>query len=166
MTTRSDHLAKPPRFAQTVRRPPRSPARDSPYPTAYGHHINLARGAELMARHGVLVRHLNAIENLGSMDILCTDKTGTLTEGVVELEGAYDASGARADEVLVEHAGGARLVTKGAFAPVLRGLRPPSSSAPAGSSSRPSPSSSSRSWSGRSGRSTAAGPARCCSSRR
>jgi Mg2+-importing ATPase len=62
--------------------------------------INLARSAELMAEHGVLVRRLNAIENLGSMDVLCTDKTGTLTEGVVELEGAYDASGAHADGVL------------------------------------------------------------------
>ena len=55
--------------------------------------VNLARGAQMMARHGVLVRRLNAIENLGSMDVLCTDKTGTLTEGVVELEGAYDALG-------------------------------------------------------------------------
>ena len=56
--------------------------------------VNLARGAQMMARHGVLVRRLNAIENLGSMDVLCTDKTGTLTEGVVQLEGAYDAAGA------------------------------------------------------------------------
>jgi Mg2+-importing ATPase len=61
--------------------------------------VNLARGAQMMARHGVLVRHLNAIENLGSMDVLCTDKTGTLTEGVVVLEGAYDASGARSADV-------------------------------------------------------------------
>jgi Mg2+-importing ATPase len=53
-----------------------------------------------MARSGVLVRHLNAIENLGSVDVLCTDKTGTLTEGVVQLEGAYDASGSSSDEVL------------------------------------------------------------------
>ena len=52
--------------------------------------VNLARGAQMMARHGVLVRRLNAIENLGSMDVLCTDKTGTLTEGVVQLEGRYD----------------------------------------------------------------------------
>ena len=57
--------------------------------------VNLARGAQMMARHGVLVRHLTAIENLGSMDVLCTDKTGTLTEGVVVLEGAYDAAGCR-----------------------------------------------------------------------
>jgi Mg2+-importing ATPase len=62
--------------------------------------VNLARGAQMMARHGVLVRRLNAIENLGSVDILCTDKTGTLTEGVVQLEGSYDASGARSSEVL------------------------------------------------------------------
>jgi Mg2+-importing ATPase len=55
--------------------------------------INLARGARAMAGKGVLVRHLNAIENLGSMDILCTDKTGTLTEGVVNLGGAYDPAG-------------------------------------------------------------------------
>jgi P-type Mg2+ transporter len=56
--------------------------------------VNLARGAEMMARHGVLVRRLNAIENLGSIDVLCTDKTGTLTEGVVRLDGGYDARGA------------------------------------------------------------------------
>jgi Mg2+-importing ATPase len=62
--------------------------------------VNLARGAQSMARRGVLVRRLNAIENLGSMDILCTDKTGTLTEGVVQLEGAYDASGVASPEVL------------------------------------------------------------------
>jgi Mg2+-importing ATPase len=62
--------------------------------------VNLARGAQTMARRGVVVRRLNAIENLGSMDVLCTDKTGTLTEGVVQLEGAYDASGAASTEVL------------------------------------------------------------------
>ena len=43
--------------------------------------VNLARGAQMMAKEGVLVRRLNAIENLGGMDILCTDKTGTLTGG-------------------------------------------------------------------------------------
>jgi P-type Mg2+ transporter len=62
--------------------------------------INLARGATMMASRGVLVRHLSAIENLGSMDILCTDKTGTLTEGVVRLDGAFDPMGARSSEVL------------------------------------------------------------------
>jgi len=62
--------------------------------------VNLSRGASMMARHGVLVRHLNAIENLGSMDVLCTDKTGTLTEGVVKLEGCRDPSGVAAPAVL------------------------------------------------------------------
>ncbi|HVQ13358.1 MAG TPA: magnesium-translocating P-type ATPase, partial [Vicinamibacterales bacterium] len=62
--------------------------------------VNLARGAEAMANRGVLVRRLNAIENLGSMDVLCTDKTGTLTEGVVQVEGAYDAEGLPSPQVL------------------------------------------------------------------
>jgi Mg2+-importing ATPase len=55
--------------------------------------VNLARGASQMAARGVLVRRLNAIENLGSMDVLCTDKTGTLTEGVIELSGSYRPDG-------------------------------------------------------------------------
>ena len=62
--------------------------------------VNLARGAQMMSRRGVLVRRLSAIENLGSMDVLCTDKTGTLTEGVVQLEGAYDSDGNPSPEVL------------------------------------------------------------------
>lgn len=62
--------------------------------------VNLARGASFMAGHGVLVRRLNAIENLGSMTVLCTDKTGTLTEGVVRLEGAYDQHGREDAQVL------------------------------------------------------------------
>jgi Mg2+-importing ATPase len=45
--------------------------------------VNLARSAQAMAHRGVLVRRLNAIGNLGSMNVLCTDKTGTITEGVV-----------------------------------------------------------------------------------
>jgi len=62
--------------------------------------VNLARGAKMMAERGVLVRRLNAIENLGSMDTLCTDKTGTLTAGVVEVEGAHDCSGAKSPDCL------------------------------------------------------------------
>jgi P-type Mg2+ transporter len=73
--------------------------------------INLARGAQMMARHGVLVRHLTAIENLGSMDVLCTDKTGTLTEGVVVLEGAYDAFGMPSADVQKQGAWNAALET-------------------------------------------------------
>jgi Mg2+-importing ATPase len=62
--------------------------------------INLSRGAQKMAKRGVIVRRLNAIENLGSMDTLCTDKTGTLTEGVVRLDGALDVRGQPSDDVL------------------------------------------------------------------
>lgn len=62
--------------------------------------VNLARGAQMMARRGVLVRRLNAIENLGSMNMLCTDKTGTLTEGVFQVEGAYDPAGRASQDVL------------------------------------------------------------------
>lgn len=62
--------------------------------------VNLARGAAMMAQHGVLVRRLNAIENLGSIDVLCTDKTGTLTEGAIRLDGGYDPSGAPSSAVV------------------------------------------------------------------
>jgi Mg2+-importing ATPase len=62
--------------------------------------LNLAKGAQTMARRGVIVRTLNAIENFGSMDVLCTDKTGTITAGVVRLDGAYDAQGQPAPAVL------------------------------------------------------------------
>lgn len=62
--------------------------------------VSMARGARIMGERGVLVRRLNAIENLGSMNILCTDKTGTLTEGVVRLEGAYTPDGRSAPAVL------------------------------------------------------------------
>ena len=55
--------------------------------------ITLAKGAQDMAAHGVIVRRLSAIENLGSMDVLCTDKTGTLTAGVVRLDAALDVRG-------------------------------------------------------------------------
>ena len=61
--------------------------------------INLSKGAREMAKRGVIVRRLNAIENFGSMDVLCTDKTGTLTEGVVRLDGTLDADGRPAPDV-------------------------------------------------------------------
>ncbi len=57
--------------------------------------ITLSHGAQQMAKRGVIVRRLNSIENFGSMDVLCTDKTGTLTEGVVRLDGALDRRGSR-----------------------------------------------------------------------
>ncbi|HTM82814.1 magnesium-translocating P-type ATPase [Asticcacaulis sp.] len=62
--------------------------------------VTLARGARRMAKDGVIVRRLEAIENLGSMDVLCTDKTGTLTQGVIRLDAAFDASGRPSTSVL------------------------------------------------------------------
>jgi Mg2+-importing ATPase len=62
--------------------------------------VTLARGAAAMAEGGVIVRRLEAIENLGSMDVLCTDKTGTLTEGAIRLERATDFAGQPSPEIL------------------------------------------------------------------
>ncbi len=62
--------------------------------------ITLSHGAKRMAKLGVIVRRLNSIENLGSMDVLCTDKTGTLTAGVVQLDGAVDTEGQPSAAVL------------------------------------------------------------------
>ena len=61
--------------------------------------INLSKGSQDMAKHGVIVRRLESIENFGSMDILCTDKTGTLTLGVVKLDGAMDINGEPSEQV-------------------------------------------------------------------
>jgi Mg2+-importing ATPase len=61
--------------------------------------INLSKGSQEMAKHGVIVRRLESIENFGSMDILCTDKTGTLTQGVVQLDGALGVNGEPSDQV-------------------------------------------------------------------
>jgi Mg2+-importing ATPase len=61
--------------------------------------VTLSAGARGMAKQGVIVRRLNAIENLGSMDIFCTDKTGTLTEGVIVLQDATDADGRTSTEI-------------------------------------------------------------------
>jgi Mg2+-importing ATPase len=61
--------------------------------------INLSKGSQEMAKRGVIVRRLESIENFGSMDILCTDKTGTLTQGVVQLDGVLDANGEPSEQV-------------------------------------------------------------------
>ena len=55
--------------------------------------INLAQGAQRMARHRVIVKRLASIENFGSMDVLCADKTGTLTEGSAQVHAALGADG-------------------------------------------------------------------------
>jgi len=61
---------------------------------------NLARGSVGMAKQKVIVKRLNAIQNLGAMDILCTDKTGTLTQDRVVLERHLDVTGQESHEVL------------------------------------------------------------------
>ncbi len=55
--------------------------------------INLSRGARRMAEKKVITKRLAAIENFGSMDVLCSDKTGTITEGKVKLHAVLDAHG-------------------------------------------------------------------------
>ena len=55
--------------------------------------VTLSAGARAMSKEGVIVRRLDAIENLGSMTVLCTDKTGTLTEGTIVLADATDPNG-------------------------------------------------------------------------
>jgi Mg2+-importing ATPase len=61
--------------------------------------VTLSAGARAMSKRGVIVRRLDAIENLGSMDILCTDKTGTLSEGIIVLRDVLDAGNRSSDEV-------------------------------------------------------------------
>ncbi|MCW7991762.1 magnesium ABC transporter ATPase, partial [Streptomyces platensis subsp. clarensis] len=61
---------------------------------------NLARGAVAMAKRKVVVKRLNAIQNLGAMDVLCTDKTGTLTEDRIVLDRYLDVHGDEDREVL------------------------------------------------------------------
>lgn len=61
--------------------------------------INLAHGARQMATHKVIVKRLASIENLGSMDVLCADKTGTLTEGKVHIEAIIDIDGLPSETV-------------------------------------------------------------------
>ena len=63
--------------------------------------VTLTQGAIRMARRRVVVKHLAAIEDFGSMDILCSDKTGTLTTGVMTLESTLDPSGRAAPRVLL-----------------------------------------------------------------
>ncbi len=62
--------------------------------------VNLARGSLDMSKEGVIVKRLAAIEDFGTMDVLCTDKTGTLTEGAVVLHDHTDITGARSEAVL------------------------------------------------------------------
>jgi Mg2+-importing ATPase len=62
--------------------------------------VCLGKGALQMARKRVIVKHLNAIQNFGAMDVLCTDKTGTLTQDRVVLERYVDVTGRPSEDVL------------------------------------------------------------------
>ncbi|HZU01418.1 MAG TPA: magnesium-translocating P-type ATPase [Ktedonobacteraceae bacterium] len=63
--------------------------------------VTLGQGALRMAKQKVIVKHLEAIQNFGSIDTLCSDKTGTLTSGETKLEGYLDLSEHNADRVLL-----------------------------------------------------------------
>lgn len=63
--------------------------------------VNPSRGAKRMAGKKVIVKRLDAIENLGNMDVLCSDKTGTLTEGKVTVNQALDCFGKESRNVLL-----------------------------------------------------------------
>jgi P-type Mg2+ transporter len=62
--------------------------------------VNLAKGAIEMSKRRVIVKRLNAIQNFGAMDVLCTDKTGTLTQNRVVLSLSLDLAGASSERVL------------------------------------------------------------------
>ena len=65
--------------------------------------INLAKGALAMSRRKVIVKRLTAVQNMGAMDVLCTDKTGTLTQDSVILERHVDVTG-QTDPLVLEYA--------------------------------------------------------------
>jgi Mg2+-importing ATPase len=62
--------------------------------------INLAAGAKRMAKAKVIVKRLASIENFGSMNVLCADKTGTLTQGLAEVHSTLDLAGDKSDRVM------------------------------------------------------------------
>ncbi len=63
--------------------------------------ITLAQGAQNMAKQKVIVKYLESIQNFGSIDTFCSDKTGTLTTGETQLEGHLDLSNQASDRVLL-----------------------------------------------------------------
>ena len=66
--------------------------------------VNLSKGAITMSRKKVIVKRLNSIQNFGAMDVLCTDKTGTLTQDEVILEKHCDVLRDTSDEGVLQYA--------------------------------------------------------------
>ena len=62
--------------------------------------VNLSQGAKRMSAQGVIVKKLNSIENFGSMTVMCSDKTGTITKGQVKLESAMDNTGKKSETLV------------------------------------------------------------------
>jgi Mg2+-importing ATPase len=73
--------------------------------------VTLAQGAVAMAKRKVVVKRLSAIHDLGAMDVLCTDKTGTLTEARIRLAGSLDSRGKECAEVVGLMRANSQLVT-------------------------------------------------------
>jgi Mg2+-importing ATPase len=63
--------------------------------------INLAHGAKIMATQKVIVKRLASIENFGSMNVLCSDKTGTLTGGIIKIQSVLDFNGNPSEKALL-----------------------------------------------------------------
>ncbi len=63
--------------------------------------VNVAQGAKRMANNKVIVKRLASIENFGSMDVLCSDKTGTVTQGKIDVKSAIDIGGHESEKVLL-----------------------------------------------------------------
>ena len=93
--------------------------------------ITLARGAQRMARQHVIVRRLASIENFGSMNVLCSDKTGTLTEGRMRLHATLDAQG-QANETVRLYAVLNAMFESGFANPIDEALRAESQLDPSG----------------------------------
>lgn len=62
--------------------------------------VNLTKGSKSLSKKKTLVKKIESIQNLGAIDILCTDKTGTLTEGTITLQKYIDASGKENNDIL------------------------------------------------------------------
>ena len=84
--------------------------------------VNLARGAKRMAEKKVIVKQLSSIENFGSMNVLCSDKTGTVTEGVVRVRSGVDIDGASSRKTL-EYAHLNAYFEKGYTSPIDEALK-------------------------------------------